>query len=153
MNKHTSNYGVALIDPILSTKELTLKSNLYQDKKITIGYDPNTLSFTKECTICGKSFKTSRRNKNICSFDCKREHNRRHARAYARSKRHENREYPPCVICGFYMTTDMHEEGGEVYVLCPNHHALITRNIKTLKGLFMEKVVAGQHQTAPEEAA
>ncbi len=38
------------------------------------------------------------------------------------------------VGCGFSETLDTHHEGldREEYLLCPNHHALITRGIKTL---------------------
>lgn len=96
---------------------------------------------TKICTICDGEFITNRKNKNICSFDCKQEHNRQHAKEYARLRRYggERKIYKPCIICGFSETTDMHRENGKVYVLCPNHRCLITRNITTLIDLLVEK--------------
>lgn len=86
----------------------------------------------KNCTICKTSFVTNRKNKEVCSWNCRQEHNRRHARFYARVKRMNLKGKIACEICGFSDTIDHHEEGGMVYALCPNHHALITRNLKTL---------------------
>jgi len=42
-----------------------------------------------------------------------------------------------CEICGYSETIDLHHEGEarEEHWLCPNHHALITRGIKTLDEL------------------
>ena len=41
-----------------------------------------------------------------------------------------------CEICGFALTVDVHHGvNREVHILCPNHHALITRGIKTLEEL------------------
>lgn len=100
------------------------------------------MSYRKICVMCGLYFDTERSNKNICSFDCKTEHVRQHSRFHARMKRNENLfgiKKIPCVICGFSETTDQHREGREVVTLCPNHHCLITRNIKTLKQLLLEK--------------
>lgn len=93
--------------------------------------------YIKICTICFKSFETKRRNKNICSYGCKREHVRQHAKFYLRMKRNKSgRICPPCIICGFAETTDQHREGGKSYTLCPNHHCLITRNIRTMDYLL-----------------
>lgn len=98
----------------------------------------------KNCTMCGKEFTTITKSKNICSFICKRNHNRIHARFYARLRRFgplgkKEKKYLACIICGFSETTDQHREEGGVFTLCPNHHCLITRNIKTLKELLIEK--------------
>lgn len=41
-----------------------------------------------------------------------------------------------CIICGYSKTFDLHHENGQVYVLCPNCHALITRGIATLQELL-----------------
>lgn len=95
--------------------------------------------FNKMCSICEIPFTTTYKNKNICSFACKKEHNRRNSRFYARSKRNgKKKECLPCEVCGFSETTDQHYESGKVYTLCPNHHALITRNIQTLQQVMSE---------------
>lgn len=43
-----------------------------------------------------------------------------------------------CEVCGYSETIDIHHEGiaRDVYTLCPNHHALVTRGIKTLPELL-----------------
>ncbi len=89
----------------------------------------------KVCTICGRHF-LGIKSKNICSFNCKMEHNRQHALFY-KQKIREGRKKEPCIVCGFSETTDRHEEGGLVYVLCPNHHCLITRGIKSLEEIII----------------
>ena len=51
----------------------------------------------------------------------------------------EHLEFPrSCIVCGFSETTDIHHERGETYVLCPNHHALITRNIRSLNDVLQD---------------
>ena len=42
-----------------------------------------------------------------------------------------------CEICGYGLTVDIHHEGKlrEEHILCPNHHALVTRGLTTLEGL------------------
>lgn len=104
-------------------------------RKETMVYQPEL--FAKVCTICGKPFKTNRSTQERCSWECRQEHNRQQAKFYARYHRNTGRKYPPCIICGFDATTDQHREGGEVYTLCPNHHCMITRNIKTLRELLL----------------
>ena len=42
-----------------------------------------------------------------------------------------------CIVCGYSETVDTHHGYGNItYTLCPNHHALITRRIKTLEELL-----------------
>lgn len=42
-----------------------------------------------------------------------------------------------CEVCGYDETVDLHHEGNrEEHILCPNHHALITRGVKTLGELL-----------------
>lgn len=99
--------------------------------------DP-TIKFYRDCTICGTPFVTKYANKMICSWTCKQEHNRQHSREIMRRKRLDKKGGPKptalsCVVCGFNLTIDRHRENGRLYVLCPNHHAVITRNILTLK--------------------
>lgn len=120
--EHKSKYGVTITDanPIPTEVEWAIRELL-----------------TKKCTICQEVFTTYRNNKNICSWVCRQEHNRRNARKYARSTRNGKKIYDPCIVCGFSGTTDQHHEGGEVYTLCPNHHCMITRNIVTLRDLLL----------------
>jgi hypothetical protein len=92
-------------------------------------------NYQRVCGICGKEFRTKYKNKNICSFEC-REVSTRKA-GIASNMRVKNSLKPkPCKICGYDLTTDVHHEGHKTYVLCPNHHALITRGIQTLKELL-----------------
>jgi hypothetical protein len=46
-----------------------------------------------------------------------------------------------CEICGYDLTTDIHHHGNMRYELCPNHHALITRKIRTMEELLSEKLI------------
>lgn len=95
--------------------------------------------FVKACTICGKTFETNRKIKEICSHPCRMQHNREHSRMYARLRRNNKKKKvcPPCIICGFSITTDQHSEKGKKYTLCPNHHCMITRGITTLEKLLL----------------
>lgn len=122
--------------------KIVILTEAQKEELMSLEAYPDTI---KICTICDGEFTTNRKNKNICSWDCRREHNRRHSRLYARLKRYGTvngekiRAYTPCIICGFYETTDQHEEGGKKYTLCPNHHCMITRNLTTLDKLLVEK--------------
>lgn len=89
--------------------------------------------YEKVCAICTEPFTTGIKSKNICSFDCKMEHNRQHGRIYATTHKKQKRKRFACMVCGFSETCDLHSDEGKKYPLCPNHHALITRNIKTLE--------------------
>lgn len=93
---------------------------------------------SKKCSICEKEFKTNRSYQNICSWQCRQEANKQRCRATMRRLRHKTDKHNPCEICGYKEVTDIHHEGNEVYRLCPNHHALITRGIKTATDLFIE---------------
>ena len=94
----------------------------------------------KNCSVCNKSFKTHRPYQNICSWDCRQEATRTTLRILMRIKRHSPSRWKPCEVCGFKETTDRHHEGKKIYTLCPNHHALITRGIKTIKELLVDKL-------------
>ena len=94
----------------------------------------------KRCPVCNKVFKTKQWNKITCSEKCKAIRKRLYNTGYVRKKRHPNtKACEPCIICGYKLTTDTHHEGGKTYKLCPNHHALISRGIKTLDELMMDK--------------
>jgi len=108
--------------------------------------------YKKICTICKKAFETKHNNKQICSFECKQERRRQISRYSMRANRHpknsikklknfkgkfHKNQNKPCAICGYKETIDLHHEGKQTYFLCPNHHALITRNIKTIEELLI----------------
>ena len=109
---------------------------------------------SKICEICGSPFDTRYPNKLFCGFDCRRESVRRRGLDIAEAKRCKPRDIPftihlpmankqirackPCVVCGWAETTDLHHDIGVNYILCPNHHALITRGIKTIQELLEE---------------
>ena len=100
----------------------------------------------KDCVVCGNEFETEYPIKATCSFDCRREWVRRkglaHRRDHARASFYDPRGFTaprpsqPCVVCGWDETTDLHHDIGATYILCPNHHALITRGIKTIEELL-----------------
>lgn len=91
----------------------------------------------KICTVCGKQFETKWTNKNICSWVCKQERSRERSRRRSRQIRNMGyRPCQPCIVCGFSLTTDLHHEGSKTYPLCPNHHALITRNIYKIEDIL-----------------
>jgi len=92
--------------------------------------------YKKLCVICNKEFMTEYKNKNVCSFICRQEKTRQNSREIMRKKRHSHDRWKPCQICGYKETTDIHHEKSETYILCPNHHALITRGIKTIEQLL-----------------
>lgn len=115
----------------------------YNEKEQTIMHinAEHDIEYIKKCAVCHENFATTRKNKNICSFLCKAEHNRQHSKYYARQKRLNKGKSDPCIICGFSETSDRHREGSIIVTLCPNHHCLITRGIKTLEQLLQEKTV------------
>ncbi len=41
-----------------------------------------------------------------------------------------------CEVCGFSEVFDVHHEDNQTHILCPNHHALITRGKKTLADML-----------------
>ena len=96
----------------------------------------------KECAICGKEFDAQFVRQNVCGFDCRQEKVRQNAREKMRQYRNLAKEHGmgPCVVCGWKETTDIHHEGKGTYVLCPNHHALLTRGIKTLDEIMEQKI-------------
>lgn len=104
----------------------------------------------KKCTICLKTFFSATASKQICSRECKAVHNREHAKIYYRRKRNVIKKYLPCIICGFSETSDQHSEQGKKYTLCPNHHCLITRGIKTLEQLWVESRRYIKEKSLPE---
>ena len=97
--------------------------------------------YRKICAICGKAFQTGFQSQNICSFECRQAAQRERARRLMRERRNADgtKQYTPCEVCGFDLLTEMHHEGTERHILCPNHHLLITRNIKTLDEVLAMK--------------
>ncbi len=88
------------------------------------------------CTVCGKDFVSINPRANVCSLECRQELNRKHNRDKMRKKRYHPKTVGSCIVCGFSDTVDTHHEGKKEYILCPNHHALITRGIKKIEDLL-----------------
>ena len=63
---------------------------------------------------------------------------RENERARNRVRRNNN---GICEACGYDKTTDLHHEGKELHILCPNCHALLTRRIKTMVDLLGSKLM------------
>lgn len=97
--------------------------------------------YHKKCSICGKKFDTDLLRKNICSWECRQEANRRNSLRISRIKRSIKKEYEPCEICGFSLLTQTHHDYDGEHILCPNHHLVITRGIKTLDQLIRDKTL------------
>ena len=94
----------------------------------------------KHCAICHNVFKAKRKGHNICSPACRKKAQTDTARIKMRHRRNNGgkRVYAPCTICGYDRITEIHHEGELTYVLCPNHHALLTRGvIETIDELFL----------------
>lgn len=95
--------------------------------------------YKKKCSVCGISFITVYKRQNICNnFNCSCMAARERAIIIMREKRKKINS-APCQVCGFIGVSDIHHEMGKIYKLCPNHHALITRGIKTLFEVLAEK--------------
>lgn len=89
----------------------------------------NGKMITKVCALCGRNFTTLHRSKNVCSLQCRSEH-----MPLERNKKRSKK----CEICGYDRTIDVHHDQCGTYVLCPNHHALITRGLATIQQLIDE---------------
>ncbi len=86
----------------------------------------------KICKMCECEFETRAANKLTCSPTCKRER----MNEILRQKRTEKRQGESCAVCGFFAVSDIHHDWIGKYILCPNHHAMITRKKATLKTLL-----------------
>ena len=95
-------------------------------------------SETRVCAICGVTFDTINARKKYCSWNCSQESQRDRSRRLMRTRERSQRNTGSCQVCDFDLTVDLHHEGyRETYLLCPNHHALITRGIKTISELLI----------------
>jgi len=92
------------------------------------------IKYIKKCSYCGKTFETTFKNKNLCCFNCKQQHQKDRAVMLKNNKKNHIKH--PCIICGFNEVVDIHTERGNIYYICPNHHAIITRNGKTINDLL-----------------
>ena len=88
----------------------------------------------KICSWCGEDFSPLRYHQTqYCSPACRLEAHQTSTREYRRLQRHQNEIITPCQVCGFKETTDIHHEGDKLYILCPNHHALLSRGKAGIK--------------------
>lgn len=84
-------------------------------------YLPKPRLYKKKCAVCGKSFSTRYKNKELCGFDCKMERNRENSRLRVKEVRKppqkqrairapkRRRETPPCMACGHWLSENHHE--------------------------------------------
>ena len=94
-------------------------------------------SYARDCTICGKRFTTRYSRQMVCSFDCRQIATRENSLLSMRRKRAQRKStLPSCEVCGFNEVIEQHHENGKRYFLCPNHHAIITRNKKSINELL-----------------
>lgn len=93
--------------------------------------------YEKKCAICGITFYTKYKNKNVCSFICSEKRNLENSIIrYREVKRTRNRITPPCEACGYWLSEIHHEGHEKTYRLCPNCHSSITRGFFTLDQVF-----------------
>lgn len=86
------------------------------------------------CSLCGREFILGRfPQTRYCSPACRMEAHLITNRQLRRLKRSQRNCTLPCQVCGFNDTTDIHHEGEDLYILCPNHHAMLTRGKKEIK--------------------
>ena len=106
---------------------------------------PESVVYQRECAVCGTAFETIYSRKHICSFGCRQEAVRASGMTGSRERKQRKKDVRAlrcCVVCGWNETVDLHHDIGATYILCPNHHALITRNIKTIQEMLsVDKVV------------
>jgi acetyl-CoA carboxylase beta subunit len=92
----------------------------------------------RRCVVCSLQFYPTYLRQITCSAKCRKRRNTQKTLENLHHRRRKN--YPAaCEICGFTLTLDIHHEGKELHTLCPNHHALITRRIKSLSDLISER--------------
>ena len=80
------------------------------------------------CKCCGKRYNKKEGHQKYCSDYCRQDVARKKARGCMRARRYKKTR-GKCQVCNYTHTLDAHEEGSDVYILCPNHHALISRGI------------------------
>lgn len=85
-----------------------------------------------KCKYCERLFVPVEGHQKYCSKKCRREVAGSKARRGMRNRRIK-KVNGKCQVCGYKETLDIHHEGKDVYVLCPNHHALITRGITQIE--------------------
>jgi len=92
----------------------------------------------RECTVCKKDFIPNSSAQKVCSYLCRREKARHCTRINKEKRKHPERYADYCQICGITENIERHHEAGKEFLLCSNHHKLITYGHPTLKELFLE---------------
>ena len=95
-----------------------------------------TKEYYRDCSVCRIPFSTRRSRQHICSKECRKLSQKETSLVHQIRKDQPGETRDFCVVCGFNETIDIHHEYRQTYFLCPNHHALITRGIKTLNQLI-----------------
>lgn len=105
------------------------------------------------CIDCGKELEN--RGCRLCA-DCRHIRSNTRSRLMMRERRFINAERAlkryhvrsidskkielKCQVCGFDELVDVHHEGKQVFILCPNHHALVTRGYNSVSEYGIEMV-------------
>lgn len=99
------------------------------------------------CKLCGKEYQEHIGTQRYCSADCKQEVKRMRARRGMRQARNRLRykDVHKCQVCSYDKVVDIHHEGNLLYVLCPNHHACITRGVCNISDYGIEPIEQVQH--------
>ena len=118
---------------------MLILSFLNQQKK------ESAMEYTKNCSVCGSEFTTVYCRQNVCGFKCKIEKNRNNSRKSMRLKRSRQLGTIKCQVCNWEYSTERHHDGPGVYQLCPNHHSLITRGIKTIEDYGISPIDSDLH--------
>lgn len=125
--------------PTKANKETTM-----DDYTPTKRHDKNG-KYIKKCAICGSTFNTIYKSKEMCSYECKLERARENSRIQSREKLMGlKRITPRCQSCNYWLSEVHHEGTKKIYRLCPNCHSSITRGFFTL-----EQVLAKQNTYNP----
>ena len=116
---------------------------------------------TKTCQQCKERFSPHVQQQKYCSNTCRQDYYRIDSRDKMRIYRHRqddigNVPLKGCQVCGYSDAIDIHHEGRDLYLLCPNHHAIITRGKARIseykiKPIGNEKVAVEQKHLSKEE--
>jgi hypothetical protein len=99
--------------------------------------DLKDASIGSVCKSCRVIFQKRYGNEKYCSLECGKRAVRERSRCGMRKVRYRKRgtseKWYTCQVCGMVDITDLHHEGQDVYILCPNHHARITRGLMRIE--------------------
>ena len=87
------------------------------------------------CVSCSREFQSQTGHRRLCvrCVISRRNARSRKGMRKSRDRRKLIRDDSKCQVCGYSEVVDTHHEGQDLYILCPNHHTLITRNKKQIE--------------------